>query len=101
MFPLEIKVKEGKLLYLKWSDQTESYIKVANIRWNCPCAICAADREEKGCKYFPIYNSSEIKIKAIKPVGSYAISIEWEDDHNTGIYDYEYLRKLSELTALN
>jgi DUF971 family protein len=101
MIPLEVKVKEGKVLFLKWSDQSESNIKIVNMRWNCPCAICVADKEQRGNKYIPIYNSIELKIKSIIPIGNYAIAIEWEDQHNTGIYDYAYLRQLSELSTHN
>jgi DUF971 family protein len=35
-------------------------------------------------------------VKDIQTVGGYAIQITWKDDHNTGIYTWEYLRKLDE-----
>ena len=34
------------------------------------------------------------KIKNIELVGSYAVQITWKDGHNTGIYSWEYLKKL-------
>jgi DUF971 family protein len=30
----------------------------------------------------------------VGPVGNYALQFEWSDGHNTGIYSFEYLRKL-------
>ena len=38
---------------------------------------------------------SNIKIESIEPVGNYAIAIKFDDGHNTGIFSWEYLRKLS------
>ena len=34
------------------------------------------------------------KIKDIQQVGNYAIQIHWSDGHNTGIYNWEYLKLL-------
>jgi DUF971 family protein len=42
----------------------------------------------------PLDDTPETRIKSIEPVGSYALTIEWEDGHHFGIYDWNYLRKL-------
>ena len=39
---------------------------------------------------------SNIKIENIEPVGNYAIAIKFDDGHSTGIFSWDYLRKLSE-----
>ena len=36
-----------------------------------------------------------VKISRIEPIGNYAIRLHFDDDHNTGIYSWEYLRELS------
>ena len=36
-----------------------------------------------------------VKIVRIEPIGNYAIRLHFDDDHNTGIYSWEYLRELS------
>lgn len=36
-----------------------------------------------------------IKIDDLKMVGNYAISLHFDDGHNSGIYTWEYLRELS------
>lgn len=33
-------------------------------------------------------------LRKIEAVGSYAITIEWEDGHHFGIYTWSYLRQL-------
>jgi DUF971 family protein len=96
MFPLEIKVKEKKYLYIKWNDGTETWIKLANLRINCPCAVCSAERQNQGNKYIPIYSDTQLNIRTIEIVGSYAVAISWSDDHNTGIFDFNYLKNLSD-----
>ena len=35
-----------------------------------------------------------VKIDSIQPVGHYAVRLNFDDDHNTGIYTWEYLREL-------
>jgi DUF971 family protein len=37
----------------------------------------------------------DVKINTIEAVGHYAVSLHFDDDHNTGIYTWEYLRELS------
>ncbi len=36
------------------------------------------------------------KIKNIETVGGYAIQITWKDGHDTGIYSWDYIKKLTE-----
>ncbi len=36
------------------------------------------------------------KIKNIETVGGYAIQITWKDGHDTGIYSWDYIKKLAE-----
>jgi len=35
-----------------------------------------------------------VKINNVEPVGNYAVRLHFDDDHNTGIYSWEYLREL-------
>lgn len=95
MKPKEIKVVNNKHLLIKWFDNNESKIKLANLRINCPCALCAAEREERGASYIPIYSDEQLTINEIHIIGNYAIGIVWKDAHDTGIYDFNYLKKLS------
>ncbi len=97
MFPLGIKVIEKKYLVVAWNNGADSKIKLANLRMNCPCAICTTERENQSSKYIPIYSESQLKVRNIELVGNYALGITWADEHNTGIYDFSYLKKLSDI----
>lgn len=37
-----------------------------------------------------------VSVREIVPAGSYAIQIEFDDGHDSGIYTWEYLRELGE-----
>jgi len=37
----------------------------------------------------------DVKIDNIEAVGNYAVRLHFSDDHNTGIFGWEYLRELS------
>jgi DUF971 family protein len=42
----------------------------------------------------PIYEEGKYSLSGITQVGTYAVQIDWQDGHRTGIYTYEYLRAL-------
>lgn len=44
---------------------------------------------------FPNLPSSAFEAKEMFKVGNYAIGFRWGDGHDTGIYTFEYLRRLS------
>jgi DUF971 family protein len=37
-----------------------------------------------------------VEIRAVEPVGSYAVQPQFSDGHNTGIYSWDYLYELGE-----
>ncbi len=41
-----------------------------------------------------VLNKESVAIAEIKPIGNYAIKIIFDDEHNTGIYDWRYLYEL-------
>ncbi len=93
MIPKEIK-KEAEKLVVVWDNGEKQSIRISNLRFHCPCAICNKNKEIKGAGYIPLYKNEEISIVSIQTVGNYALGITWKDGHNTGIYDFEYLKKL-------
>jgi DUF971 family protein len=93
--PVQIRIVNKKILFVRWDDDSESEIGLEKLRKLCPCATCFTDREKQSKSYIPILMESQVKVKNIKQVGSYAISINWNDGHNTGIYEYPYLKKLA------
>jgi len=96
MSPTKIKIRENEYLDITWNDGSIKSIKLSNLRNECPCASCKVEKEEWSNTYIPLFTFEQLKVKKISVVGNYAIAIEWEDGHNTGLYDYEYLLLLFE-----
>jgi DUF971 family protein len=67
---------------------------VRNLRLACPCAACV--NEWTGEKILDASKISETIIPIrLKSVGRYAMSIHFSDGHKTGIFSFDYLRRLS------
>lgn len=95
MFPKIVKLVEGKELKIIWSDYSESIINLLRMRKMCPCATCSAERDRQSSTFIPVYAQNQITASKIKQVGTYAISVVWNDGHSTGIYEFSYLNKIS------
>ncbi len=65
------------------------------VRVNCGCALCKDEMTGK-----PKINEKlipkTIHPVEITPLGNYALSINWSDDHTSGIYPFELIKSLSD-----
>jgi DUF971 family protein len=85
-------------LRIRWSDGLEAVYPATFLRSRCPCAACRTDREKQGRTLLPILSGVQSKpAQAVggHTVGHYALALEWSDGHNTGIYDFRFLRELA------
>jgi len=94
MIPTKIKIEEKDFLKIEWDDNSVSKIKLSDVRRECPCAHCSKERENDHGK-FEVYTSEQITVKEINPIGTYAINIVWNDNHNTGFYEYSLIKTIS------
>lgn len=76
---------------LKWADGHETQYVARDLRLACRCAGCIEETSGK-----PILDPATvpptIRAKHIELIGQYAMSIEWTDGHNTGIFNFRDLR---------
>jgi DUF971 family protein len=96
--PLDIQLI-GEELAIKWEDGSESYVKLETMRRRCPCASCHGETDVMGNVYKGPdrpYTANSFKLARLNSVGGYAIQPVWADGHSTGIYSYEYLKRLAE-----
>lgn len=93
---LTLKLKE-QVLHVEWADGVRSTYSLATLRRNCPCATCRTERESQSANPLRILKSDPVRLRVTnaKLVGNYAIQFEWSDGHNTGIFDFRFLRGLS------
>ena len=89
----------GGELAIKWADGGESFITLEKLRHGCPCAACKGEMDVMG----NLYKGPDIKLRpesfalrSVVQVGTYAMQPTWGDGHNSGLYSYEYLRKLAD-----
>lgn len=83
--------KEARQLSLAWQSGLRRDLPYALLRGYCPCAHCQG--HGAGPRKF-IASPPDLALKGIKPVGHYALQLEWSDGHATGIYTFDYLREL-------
>jgi prepilin-type processing-associated H-X9-DG protein len=98
-----VHVSSGAGLDIVWADGHVSHYEFAFLREECPCATCDDLRRKKesakvqgsaaGSAVLPMYKP-KAGARGAKPLGNYALQIEFTDGHSTGIYSYEHLRAL-------
>jgi DUF971 family protein len=88
--PAEIRAPRGSdRTEVLWADGTSTVITNELLRGYCPCAGCQG--HSSTIAFRPGGNP---EIDDISEVGNYAICFRWGDGHDSGIYTWEYLRRL-------
>ncbi len=92
---LKVKIKEQRLI-VDWLDGRRSDFALGTLRRECPCATCRSDREDAQKNPLRILKAdpTDLRVTHAELVGTYAIQFTWSDGHNTGIFDFRYLRSL-------
>ena len=86
----------GDELALAFSDGAECYLSLTLLRRACPCAACQGEPDALGRVVRPEaqVGSGGFRLLRFAPVGGYALQLFWADGHSTGIYSFDYLRRL-------
>lgn len=91
--------KNEHYLEIVWNDEQVCHYPLSELREACPCVQCRGGHEFMGREYDPS-NLLELKpkrsyaIQTIEPVGNYALQPVWDDGHDSGIYTWDYLKRL-------
>ena len=91
--PARIGRGAGEELIFDWSDGKRTVAGWRDLRLHCPCANCVDEWTGKkmvDATMIPV----DIHPLRLDAVGRYAVRIVWSDGHDTGIYSYDYLRRL-------
>jgi len=92
MQPTDIKLhRKTGILELKYEDGGIYSLPAEFLRVNSPSAEVRG--HGPGQEVLQI-GKIDVKIDNLDAVGNYAIRLHFSDDHNTGIYSWEYLREL-------
>lgn len=97
MRPVDIQ-QIGDELAIKWEDGVESFVKLEALRRSCPCAGCKGEVDIMGNLYKnpdkPLAPAAFL-LQRITNVGGYAIQPVWGDGHSSGLFAYDYLRRVA------
>ena len=87
----------GSEVAIVWDDGEESYVTFEKLRAGSPSAANIGETDILGNKYggdgpkkFP-----GVQVVGWAIVGNYAVRFNFSDGHNTGLYSYDYLRRLA------
>lgn len=91
--PIGFLRRDPRTLSILWEDGHRDDFDVRDLRLACHCALCI--EEMSGRKLLdPKTIRSDVSPRQIVSVGNYAISFDWNDGHNSGIYSFNDLRAL-------
>src|SRR5215468_9522518 len=90
--PTEIRRLGAEAVRIVWDDGHASEYRNDYLRDRRPCAAC----RQRTPRRLPVINAPHQALYPVQIglVGRYAVSFEWSDGHDSGIYSYQTLRAL-------
>jgi DUF971 family protein len=91
--------KTDSYLEIVWNDDKVCRYPLSHLREACPCVQCRGGHEFMGSQYDPehvlvLQPARSYTVTSIEMIGNYALQPSWDDGHHTGIYTWDYLRRL-------
>jgi DUF971 family protein len=93
--PVSIEAGSDGRLIVRWADGKTTAIRPRDLRAECPCAGCV-DEFTRVRTLDVSKIPADLGIMEVRQVGNYAIGVVFADSHDTGIFDWGLLRRLSE-----
>ena len=99
--PTSLDLDRTKGLHIVWSDGVTSFITVAHLRRYSPSAEARATRDELDTNPLAVLPASgptpdTLTADAMEMVGNYAVRITFSDGHRTGLYSWDWLRRIAD-----
>ncbi len=93
--PVNIKLKRAVgVLEVRWDDGPPGRCAARTLRCECRCAACVD--EHTGVRTLDTKTiNNDITIQDMQLVGNYAVRFDFSDGHDTGIYSWDLLHRLS------
>ncbi|MEA2736181.1 MAG: hypothetical protein QOE14_2632 [Humisphaera sp.] len=98
--PVRMDLKRDEKLEIAWQDGVVCTYPLTLLRKMCPCAACkdqraaAVTRPKSSLNVLPENFVGNPTVVDAQLVGNYAMKITWSDQHDTGIYSFQYLREI-------
>lgn len=97
MKPVDLQ-QIGNELAIKWDDGGESFVALERMRRACPCAGCQGEVDVLGQLHKGpdrALSAAAFVIHGWTTVGGYGIQPTWGDGHSSGIFSFDYLRRMA------
>lgn len=98
--PTNIDLKKDRGLTVQWNDGATSYYSIAYLRRMSPSAEQRELRKQMESNPLTVLPARAVAASATiaatdaELVGNYALRIEFSDGHRTGLYTWDYLRRI-------
>lgn len=94
--PVELAAPRGATsLTITWSNGARTEYGHALLRGFCPCAHCQG--HQGPVRWADGVGDEDPTLLDVEEVGNYAVRLSWPDGHATGIYSFDFLRRLAPL----
>jgi DUF971 family protein len=88
--PVKVESIAGATLVITWEDGRTDVLPASLLRAACPCAGCRDPGHEPP-------SGAGADLRQVRVVGGYALGFTFgPDNHETGIFPYDLLRRLGE-----
>ncbi|WP_426414957.1 gamma-butyrobetaine hydroxylase-like domain-containing protein [Aestuariirhabdus sp. LZHN29] len=92
--PVDIKLhRKSRILELTYGDGSRFELSCEYLRVHSPSAEVRGHGEGQETLQTGKIN---VNLKELVPVGNYALKLVFDDGHDSGLYDWNYLRDLGE-----
>lgn len=92
-WPAEIRLsKDKRTLTIGWEGGASDRFEAEFLRVVSPSAEVQGHSPEQRQT---VPGKRQVAIRAIEPVGNYAVRITFDDGHNTGLYSWRYFQRLA------
>lgn len=97
-FPTQVDlVRAENTLEIAWEDGSHTRFEGARLRWACPCAECHGEMGTPGrLASAEQLSEDELTLEEVGLIGQYALQLSFRSGHDTGIYTFAYLKRLSD-----
>jgi DUF971 family protein len=90
--PTEIRLRtRSRLLEVTFEDGSRFELPFEYLRVYSPSAEVKGHGPGEGVL---VTGKADVAIRAIEPVGQYAVKLVFDDGHDTGLYSWKYLHEL-------
>lgn len=94
-WPTELRVNPARdSLAILFDDGARASLTAHRLRVQSPSAEVQG---HGGVRPPPLTGKENVKLARLEPVGNYAVRIVFDDGHDSGLYSWDYLRKLAGL----